>query len=139
MKDECLHEKYGESIWRFIPLEWRPWWLNSLKESFPLIFGNITLTHPVPVFQDITANIEEWNGDINSYLLSKLRDTCNKHLVPTVKCPWGCSEFIHKVGYLPIDIVFQRFLQKCSVKMFSKKDIKNVISAREDCIHDEGE
>ena len=142
MKDEFIHEKYGEMIWRFIPVEWRPWWIDVLKEKFPFVFGNITITKPSAVFQDRTLHIKEWETDINSYLLSRLKSTSNKYLMPTVKCPWGCSEFPHKVGYLPLDIIFQRYLQKCSLKTFTKKPSEKyakVISAREDYIHDEGD
>ena len=46
LKDEFIHEKYGEMIWRFIPVEWRPWWIDVLKEKFPFVFGNITITKP---------------------------------------------------------------------------------------------
>ena len=119
---------------------WTLWWLNGLKKCFPTIFGNITLICPASIFQDVTTQINGWNGDIDLYLLARLRDTCNKHLILTVKCPWGCSEFIYKVGYLPLDVVFQRYLQKCIVKMISRNVMdKLLITAREDYIHDEND
>lgn len=31
LSNEKIHEKYGALIWRFIPLNWRPWWINSLR------------------------------------------------------------------------------------------------------------
>jgi len=140
LKDKNIQEKYNDSIWRFIPLAWRPWWINALKTKFPTIFANITLDHPSPVFKDISADIKDWNEDIESYLLSRLKKTCDSKLIPTIKCPWGCSEFIHKVGYVPLDTVFQRYLQKCDIKMISKNDMNDyLISAREDYIHEEGE
>ena len=109
-----------------------------MKEKFPHVFGNISIQLPPPVFQDLTTSINERDADINSYFLSKLKSTTNKHLMPIVKCPWGCSEFMHKVGYLPIDIVYQRYIQKCSIKMITKSDLnlnENIISAREDYIY----
>ena len=73
----------------------------------------------------------------NSYLLSRFAKTTNDFPVPTVDYPWGCSEFIHKVGYLSLDTIFQHYLQHCVVKMMQDTKFishKNVLSAREDYI-----
>ena len=77
--------------------------------------------------------------DINTYILPRLASSLNAYLLPTVKCPQGFSEFQHKVGQLPIYIVFQRYLQLCSLK-FMKKNLqldKHVASAHKDYICDE--
>ena len=137
-----IHINYGQRILKFVPMEWRPWWLDSLSSTFPNIFTDISLDRPCPVFEDKTIDIKEWNDDINSYLLSRLASTSNKFLRPTIKCSWGCSEFHHKVGHLPLDIVFQRILQQYSIKMFTKSNLgleKNVISIREDYIRDDND
>ena len=57
-----------------------------------------------------------------SYLLSRLVSTANKYLMPTVKFPRGCTQFQYKVGHIPIDILFQRCLQKCYFDSFSEKE-----------------
>lgn len=137
LKDPKIHECYGNTIWKFIPSSWRQWWLMSLKNNFPTVYSDISIDYPPPIFNDVTNNIKEWNDDIDSYLLSRLAKTTNKFPVPTVKCPWGCSEFIHKVGYLPIDTIFQRYLQYCEIKTIQDPKYllhKNVLSAREDYI-----
>ena len=64
---------------------------QCIENIYPIIFGNITMDSPSPAFLDITKNTKEWDGDIYSYLLLRLQSTTNKHLKPTVKCPWGCS------------------------------------------------
>ena len=135
LKDPKVHECYGNTIWKCIPFSWRQWWLMSLKNNFPTIYSDISIKYPPPIFHDATTDIEEWNDDIDSYLLSRLANITNKFPVPTVKCPWGCSEFIHKVGYLPLDIIFQRYLQHCVIKIIQHPKYvshKNVFSAREE-------
>ena len=42
------------------------------------------------------VEMNKWDSDIESMKLSRLRDTSNKHLMPCVLCPWGCSEFYHQ-------------------------------------------
>ncbi len=133
--------KYGqEFIWRLIPKEWRHWWLGSLTAVFPNVYNNIAIEFPTPFFNDKTIDIKEWDDEIQTYFISNLATICNKHLRPTIKCPWGCSEFQHKVGYLPIDVIIQRLLQKAVIKIHTKIESgfeKRVLSIREDYIRDE--
>ena len=63
--------------------EWRPWWVQSLKETFTNVYSEISMSDPTPIFRDKTLDIREWNEDISSYLLSKLASACNKHMIPT--------------------------------------------------------
>lgn len=109
LKDEDIHSNYGSSIWRFIPLQWRYWWIDEAKACFPHIFNSVSIDSPSPIFIDKTMEINEWNDDVNSYLLPRLASSCNKHLMPNIMCPWGCSEFNHKCGHISMDIVFQRY------------------------------
>ena len=69
LKDVKIHECYGNSIWRLIPSSWRQWWLNSVKNYFPMIFSDISLENPSPLFHDATKDIKEWNDNIDPYLL----------------------------------------------------------------------
>ena len=59
--------------------------------------------------------------------------------MPTIKFLWGCSKLHHKVGYLPIDVVFQRYIQRCSLKVMKKLlySDQHVISAREYYVQEE--
>ena len=106
LKDETIQQNYGVHILRFISMVWRPWWIDSIKYELANIYQDVTLQSPSPIFKDKSLDIKLWNADINSYLLSRLASTSNKYLYPSIMCPWGCSEFQHKVGYLPLDIVF---------------------------------
>jgi hypothetical protein len=42
--------------------------------------------------------------------LGDLMRNVNRYLFPTILCPWGCSEFPHKIELLPMDAVFSRYL-----------------------------
>ena len=139
-KDKDIQRSYGPIIWRYIPTTWRHWWIESVKETFPQIYSPIQLHLPTPFFEDRTFEIKEWNENINSHLLSNLAMITNKYLLPRVRCPWGCSEFHHKAGFLPLDIIYQRYLQKCSLKTVTpvgKHMEKFVVSAREDYLNEE--
>ena len=49
--------------------------------------------------------------------------TCDKHVLPTVLCPWGESEFLHTCGDVPFDSVLQPYMTKCYFKMTTKNKI----------------
>ena len=61
---------------------------------------------------DRTKDLETWNEGIKSQKLSYIADVCNQFLLPNVICLWGYSEFIHKVRYVDLDTVIQKFIQK---------------------------
>lgn len=133
LSNNSVHQSYGENVWRFIPKEWRGWWLNSVKYFFYDIYNNTAHESPIPIFKDISPIIQKWDDDISSYYLARLRDASNRSLRPTILCPFGCTEFPHKCGHLPFDIVFQRYLPRCNIRLIS--DITcydSVVSARED-------
>ena len=71
-------------------------------------YNSILITEPQSISMDRTKDLETWNDQ----KLSSVADACNQFLLPNVLCPWGCSEFIHKVGYVDLDTVIQRFIQK---------------------------
>ena len=106
LKNGKVREIYGESIWQFIPQQWRYWWIETLKTKYPHVFGEVTIENPPPIFVDRTPELSEWKDDMDSQLLSRIASSCNIHLLPKNLCPWGCSEFDHKVGYLDFDIVW---------------------------------
>ena len=113
--NEDIHSQYGESIWKFIPSTWRSWWISSARRDFPHVYENITLEYPSAAFKDISTDINDWDDAIQSYNLARLAQAANDHLQPTIKCPWGYSGFIHTPGYLSIDVMYQRILQKVSL------------------------
>ena len=132
LNDERLVEEYGkEHLWKFIPVEWRKWWFESM---------NLSLESSTSYFCDIYTDIQDWNSLISSHTLPNLRDACNQYLLPKVLCPYGCSCFMHKCGSISIDLIFQRFLLKVEFKKYmnNKKFLSHVASVRDDYLRCEG-
>ena len=99
---------------RFIVILFGNFYLNSGGIGGYNNMGKLPL-NPPPIFFDRTPELSEWKDNLNSQILSRIASTCNKHLLPKNLCPWGCSEFNHKVGNLGFDIVWQSYLQKCII------------------------
>lgn len=130
-----LHQKYSkELIWKFVPKKWRHWWVNSFFEGEEDTRQYIE--SPSPYFVDRTSDLKEWKEEISTFMLPNLRDVCNKYLIPTVLCPFGCSSFMHKCGHVSLDIIIQRYLPKYNLEKFisNTKEFKYVQSVREDYI-----
>ena len=128
LNDIDLINIYGkEYIWKFIPSTWRLWWYDSI---------DLSLDIPKPFFHDTYFEIEEWNELISSQTLPNLKKACNKHLVPKILCPYGCSAFLHRFGTISIDLIFQRYLQHVEFKKYisNKKYLSHVVSTRNDFI-----
>ena len=87
LPDPVVHSRYGSFIWKIVPLTWRPWWLQCIKREFPVIFGDVTLLNPSPIFRDTTTDLKCWNEDINSYLLSRLASTSTNIYVHVLNVP----------------------------------------------------
>jgi hypothetical protein len=134
LRSNEIHKYYDSNfIWRIIPLVWRKWWYDEIKLQFPSYYDNgITLLKPDAIFIDRTADLKLWNEAMQCQQLSSIAKVCNQLLLPTVLCPWGCSEFIHSTGYLDVDTVLQRFFQKCNLSVISASKLSKVEHARDD-------
>ena len=60
----------------------------------------------------MTSKRKIFKKSIKHELLSTIAKGCDEYLFPDVLCPWGCSEYMYKVGYLDIDTMLQRFHNK---------------------------
>ena len=103
---EDIHNNYSsEFIWEIFPLEWREWWFDEIVLQFPEYYNSISITEPQSIFIDRNKDLETCNEGIKSQKSSSIADVCNQFLLPNLLCPWVCSEFIHKVGYVNLDTV----------------------------------
>ena len=107
----------SEFIWKIAPLEWREWWFDEIVIQFPTYYKSISIIEPKSIFMDITKDLETCNEGIKSPKIIFIDDFCNQFLLPNFLCPWGCSDFIHKVGYVNLDTVIQLFIQKCNLSI----------------------
>ncbi len=94
LQNQNVQQHYGNRGWKFILQEWRSWWLPSLTNQF--FYRDISMDTPPSYFCDKTKDYMEFHNEKGSGVLSRTGYTINKHLMPTVLCPWGCSEYMHK-------------------------------------------
>lgn len=108
MVDDFLLAPCLGNRWAIIPMTWREWWLSSVSM---LDGGPISLQNPSPLFCDKTLETNTFQSAISSLKWMELAKEMDKHLAyPEVRCPWGCSEFLHKCNKLS----FEEFLHHCS-------------------------
>ena len=134
LQSEDVQELYNASdVWKVIPIQWREWWLESIHQHFPTFYSQMTLTIPKPIINDCTVKMKNWKESIESGNLNKIASICNTHLVPNVLCPWGCSEFLHKVGKIEMQPIFQKRFRKCNIASKLKdSDLSFVEPSRDD-------
>ena len=131
LQDSEIQLVYGSKMWKLIPYKWREWWIEPTKQFE--CFSDITMDSPTPYFVDRTSDIDHWNEEIGSGSLSRLKKCVNELLLPTVLCPWGCTEYIHRCGGIALDLMFQRFLPMIYLPLLSDSDqMKTVEWARDD-------
>ena len=140
LENKSLHDHYGSTyLWRFIPTEYRYWWIDYIKLNFPNDFIDISIEYPKPFFNDITMDIVDWEKGINSGELTELARICNDYILPTIMCPWGDSVFPHHFGSISIDIIIQRKLQHCEIKLINNKNLNKVKWSRDDYLRDDSD
>ena len=123
----------GDKLWGLIPLEWRPWWLRSVG-TLHSAYQSVTLHQPPSVFADVTLPRDELHEAIDGNEGVTLANACNKHLHATVWCPWGESEYLHKCGHVPLDVVVSNLFGD-SVRTISgnaRKDLEKVTGVLRD-------
>ena len=126
---------HATKAWRFIPEKWRHWWIDSVKRMPQ--YREVTVTNPPSYFKDTTDDRKIF-ADGKCQGIAQLKDTLTNHLFPTVLCPWGCSTYMHKSGFIDIDVIFQRFIRDCNISTIHNKYQKFPLadSAREDFLRD---
>ena len=89
--------------WSYIPTEWRPWWLQSMRE----LDSTISLDNPLPRFYLGTHALDRVRTAIEELQWTELAYVLDHFLeVPLVRCPWGCSEYYHHAK----ELSFEAFL-----------------------------
>ena len=102
------NEDLGMYMWQYLPCTWRKAWLTRYRE-IGSTFKDVEENKPLPFFKDITQDNIRFHEHISSYKARTLGDILNEWCVPTVRCPWGCTEYIENCGYLP----YGKFLFYC--------------------------
>ena len=55
LTDESVLNIYGDYSWRFVPMKWRHWWIDSIKTTKDM--ECVSINNPPSIFKDITVEI----------------------------------------------------------------------------------
>ena len=102
-------DEHGAKLWSVIPRCWRFWWLESVRRLLPEM-GFVTIEEPVPFVTDVTWQKLDFEAVLNRLEIAEIVPKVDEYLLPLVKCPWGCSEFLHKTGCIGLECVLCRCL-----------------------------
>jgi len=93
--DNMTPEKFN-IIWRWIPSKWRLMWIEILTNDFGCRnFSSESFFH------DVSSEVRQLEEDLAAMTLVKLKHALNLHPYTSVKCPWGCDEFLETCKYIP--------------------------------------
>ena len=131
--NEKVRAKYNDYVWTFLPLEWRGWWINSVKKYE--VYENVSLFNPATHFRDVTLAKKDFDERIGTGLIAQLAIACNTHMIMKILCPFGCTEFCFHLGHMPFDCIWQRYLPKCIIQLIGNVEkMKVVRTTRDDYI-----
>ena len=111
-----------------IPSTMCPWWIHSLTETdqdwCQFYRGHISLALPRPLFDDRILGMTNFLKDVgvgSGHPGSLVKGWKNdKEFLPTVMCPFGCSEYCFNGNHVPWDLVIQRLLLKVLLLLIQK-------------------
>ena len=137
LSSNCVHDSYSASyIWKFVPFGWRQWWFEEIRLQYPTYYQHISLFQPESIIVDRTEDMKQWKNAIELKNISGISKVCNELLIPNILCPWGCSEFLHHCGYIDIEIILQRYIEKCDLSVVDAANkLSTVTHTRDDYIH----
>ena len=97
--DNIIQQNLSEK-WMHIPQPWRHWWI----ERIVLLDDSIDMLTPAASFHVGTEDLGELQDAIHCLEWKSLSAAMDKHLkFPNVRCPFGCSEFLHLCNKLSFE------------------------------------
>ena len=110
LKNTNTQSSHGADVWQLLPLEWRRWWLPAAEQLQGM--EDVEVETPPPYVVEISSTFKAVSAAIKNNQWVELGKACNEYLVvPTVKCPWGCSQFMNlATETVPLDIIYLEFL-----------------------------
>lgn len=109
LRNDMILSHSGLGVWSYVPMKWQHWWIDDFRMLHDWD-ERISMEAPEPVFDEIMDRQCALMQSLEELRLGDLMLHVNQFLYPTVMCPWGCSEYLHKVELLPLDVVFSRYL-----------------------------
>jgi hypothetical protein len=135
-----LYKLHKTNVWTLVPIQWRRWWFQSITTLLPEEwYVGKQINDMDSSIVDVTLKKDSLEKSIANGVLGEIMYNCDTNLLPLIKCPWGCTEFFHVCGELPIQDIFWRYLnQNAMEKMLSPIERKHAtavtIGSRNDYI-----
>ena len=117
------HDLY-KSGWKLLPITWRQWWETSFKRYHNLQNEHWLQEHSS--FADVTSDYMDDIRALKENRWVHLMGRETSLVLPTIRCPAGCSEYKHKCKEMPMDIVFEICLDAPLEYLYSSKDYRAV-------------
>lgn len=114
-------------MWRIIPLEWKGWWRQAVSRVIDMqsVLDDEVISRDVSDARDVCSTTFR-QSNLSNVPWSTFRDTLEKYLcVPCVRCPYGCSEYLHKACAIPFDVVVQHYIRR-NVKKYTSTKWKEI-------------
>jgi hypothetical protein len=110
LKNTEAQATFGKELWQLIPIRWRVWWFHAIKKFD--CFHEVTMLQPEPHVAEVSQEIQEISDAMRHLKALNLFKVMDKHiLIPKVKCPWGCVQFLNLASaHVPLDQIFLEFL-----------------------------
>ena len=116
--------------WSLIPQKWRHWWINQFRKYEQ----HVEIDEPSALFYDVSYEYHDFMGAIERLKWRELGEAMDKYIAyPGVRCPWGCSEFLHRTNLLSLESFLWSRSNCCfSVYSVAKKNSGWTKGIRED-------
>lgn len=98
LTDQRLRGRFGFRLWRLVPLQFRDWWESNLADEYGCRMGQLQTNELRPLYKIVTRETEELLAAIDNGEVGELVKAVRSHIMPLVRCPWGCTEFLHRTG-----------------------------------------
>ena len=116
-------------MWKMLVQEWRSWWKDAVEG---IGYTNDILNEPVRI-DDMSDGRKKCvdvlsPGNLGRVGWKEFKKVVEDTLIlPIVRCPFGCSEYVHRCGTFPFDVFVQQFVDH-DLLTYSRRSTKN------DCI-----
>jgi hypothetical protein len=94
--------------WSYIPADFRQWWIeiyNIFLSRHDMSHSNVvSMLDPEPKFVMGDGDRKKMNEALTEMKWQTFHLVLDSYVsYPTVRCPWGCSEYIHLTNLVPLE------------------------------------
>jgi hypothetical protein len=86
--------------------------------------------------KDVTAQCNLIEACVRRKKLGEMKKVMDDHFYPTIKCPWGCTEYHIHCGKVPIDILLYRILGNDVLCFSDLSKVAHVRGIRDDFLNE---